>query len=342
MGKSWKWLNSLRTLLLVLVAGGLWSCGNECDDPADVSGLKQEVRFEQVEQELKDLSTVEASIEFMDRHPAFSELILGRSQAINDTLLAKAQLIRMGQSPFVDTICADVERIFGDFSDERLDFQTAFAHIRYYYPEFKDPRVLTLITGFEDFQVYDADSILFLGIEFFLGAKSTYRPDPIQTPHHILRQFYPESLVPKSLLIFSQRFQTFDPKDNTLLANMIYFGKSYYFAKRMLPCVPDSTLLGYSSEELTRLSENAATIYGHYASQELFYSTDATNERKYVAERPSTPEIGELCPGRTGRWLGYQIVCAYMARNPKVTLQELMAEPSATLIFQEAHYKPAQ
>ncbi len=34
-----------------------------------------------------------------------------------------------------------------------------------------------------------------------------------------------------------------DPADKTVLADMVAYGKSFYFAKRMLPCVADSVFV---------------------------------------------------------------------------------------------------
>jgi hypothetical protein len=41
-----------------------------------------------------------------------------------------------------------------------------------------------------------------------------------------------------------------------------------------------------------------------------------------------------------GTWVGWQIVRKYMDRNPKVTLQELMADDDYQKIFNESKYKP--
>ncbi|MDQ4140161.1 MAG: gliding motility lipoprotein GldB, partial [Bacteroidota bacterium] len=61
---------------------------------------------------------------------------------------------------------------------------------------------------------------------------------------------------------------------------------------------------------------------------------------KYLEDRPTVPEIDAKCPGRIGRWVGWQIVRIYMEENPDVTLQQLMAEKDAQKIFNESHYKP--
>jgi hypothetical protein len=59
-----------------------------------------------------------------------------------------------------------------------------------------------------------------------------------------------------------------------------------------------------------------------------------------MGERPNVYEIGEKCPGRIGAWVGWEIVRAYMANNPRVTLQELMEEDNPKKIFTLSKYRP--
>jgi hypothetical protein len=50
-------------------------------------------------------------------------------------------------------------------------------------------------------------------------------------------------------------------------------------------------------------------------------------------------EIGNQCPGRVGRWLGWKIVRKW-AQDKKVPLQKVMEEKSARKIFEQSGFKP--
>ncbi|HOO08966.1 MAG TPA: gliding motility lipoprotein GldB, partial [Cyclobacteriaceae bacterium] len=129
-------------------------------------------------------------------------------------------------------------------------------------------------------------------------------------------------------------------EDRTVLADLISYGKSYYFAKQMLPCVPDSVLIGYTAEELKGSRENSDLIWKRLVQDEVFYSTSHLIKQKYIAERPKTLEVGEKCPGRIATWVGWEVVKKYMAGHSGVGLPQLMQNPSAKEIFSESGYKP--
>jgi hypothetical protein len=138
-----------------------------------------------------------------------------------------------------------------------------------------------------------------------------------------------------------------DPKSNktslsdkTVLADMIAYGKAYYFARHMLPCVEDSVLIGYTTDEITGAQANEDLIYARLVENEVLYSTSHQIKQRYIEERPKTLEVGEKCPGRIATWVGWQIVKSFMDRNAGTTLQDLMKLQDAERIFKDSKYKP--
>lgn len=81
-------------------------------------------------------------------------------------------------------------------------------------------------------------------------------------------------------------------------------------------------------------------IWGHFIQNELLYNKIRFINEKFCGERPGIPEIGDKCPGRIGRYLGWQIVRNYMQNNPDVTFEELMKEKDAQKIFTKSNFKP--
>ena len=61
---------------------------------------------------------------------------------------------------------------------------------------------------------------------------------------------------------------------------------------------------------------------------------------KFIAERPKTFEIGQNCPGRIGRWIGWEIVKSYMSNNPETSLNGLMENNNSRKIFERSGFKP--
>ena len=151
----------------------------------------------------------------------------------------------------------------------------------------------------------------------------------------------PEAIVPGVARIISNRYaQNLPQAEPAMVDEIIRWGKAYYFVEQMMPCLPDSILIGYPQAVLEDVESNAPRIYNHFVSGNLFFSKDQLVIAKYTGERPAILEIGEKAPGRLGQWLGLQIVRAYATRTKK-TVQEIMREPDARKIFDQARYRPS-
>ncbi|MBY0425358.1 MAG: gliding motility lipoprotein GldB, partial [Cytophagales bacterium] len=245
-------------------------------------------------------------------------------------------LFNLSQDKSIDTLKGETDAYFGEMNDIKVDLEQAFAFVKHYFPDFTIPKVYTVVTGFGH-DMYASDSIVVIGLDYFLGDKGKYRPD---IPNYMLRRFKKEYIVPSIVLLLSDKYNTTNVLDNTLLADMIHYGKSYYFVEKILPCTPDSLVMGYSEKELVDTKKHESVVWAHFVEQKLLFETSHFIVNKYVGERPYTAEIGSKCPGRIGRWLGWQIVNKYMKDHPSATLEEIMKEKDAAKIFNESHYKP--
>jgi hypothetical protein len=159
---------------------------------------------------------------------------------------------------------------------------------------------------------------------------------------YILRQYVKENIVPSCLLLFgiSDPYNATNATDKTVVADMIAYGKSYYYAKHMLPCLPDSILMNYTGKEIEEAKKFENLIWYRIIEDKILFSTNHIDKQHFLGERPKTIEVGEDCPGRIGQWVGWQIVNKYMNDNPSVTLPQLMQMSDAQLLFKESKYKP--
>src|SRR6185437_6371898 len=173
------------------------------------------------------------------------------------------------------------------------------------------------------------DSMVAVSIDYFLGKQAKYRPPLYE---YFLERYNKPYLVPMLMMAYSEKFNKMDGNDHTMLAEMIYYGKAHYFMEKMLPCTPDSMIIMYPGKELEDVKAHEVAIWEHFVQNKLLFNTQTYYIDKYVGEAPRVQEIGEKCPGRIGRWLGWQIIRTYMENNPSVTLQELMAEKDAQKI----------
>jgi len=327
----------------------LSSCQNsqETESIPDVAGIAVEkVAIRRMEKELLGVTSEGDLKSYLEANPLVSRYIRSFTPA-TDEQVYKA-LDRFKQQPYNDTLLADVNKQFSDITYLEQEFEQAFRYLKYYYPEFKQPQVFTMVSGFGTLgfgnDIYISEDFIVIGLDYFIGEKATFYPPEV--PNYILKRYTPATIVPNTIIMLSAKYNAYDFKDKTLLADMIFYGKSYYFAKKILPTIPDTLLLGYTRYELSACHQNIAQIWGHFVEYKgengygLFYETQEFIKSKYVGERPKTMEIGDECPGRVGRWLALQIVRQYAKQKSDITLAQVMQESDAKRIFEESKFKP--
>ncbi len=325
-------------LLLALV--GLISCKKDNEEKCvfvpDTKGLSIDLKIESLEDSLPAIISKTQLVNFLTHHPALRDHFFGRAGYPNDSVFIN-ELYNRFTNPHIDTLLMETHRVFGDLAGLREEFRQAYANIRYYYPNFRLPKIQTIISGLET-DLLVSDTLIVVGLDYFLGDGAKYRPRMYE---YMLRRYKKDFIVPSVLLLYGidQGFNKTALTDKTVLADMIAYGKAFYFAKHMLPCVPDSVFLGYTREEIEGAREYESMIYIRLVEKEVLYSTSHQIKQRYIAERPKTLEVGEKCPGRIGQWIGWRVIDAYAARNPDKTLPQIMDLPNSNTIFKDSKYR---
>lgn len=328
-----------RLLFIIPLCTWLLACNSDTKDSINrpnVSDTKVDINIHRLEKPLFEANSRGEIKAFLEENKLFAQKFLRLNEYPSDSILVE-ELWQLSQDPHLDTVYRESQQIFSDLSHWEEQFETAFRYIKYYYPEFQPPVIYTIVSGFST-DIFLSEDMIVIGLDYFLGPTATFRPQEL--PEYILRRFTPQHAVPSTLLLLSSRFNQTDLKDKTMLAEMVYYGKSYYFVDFVLPNTPDSLIIGYSSEEIEGVRLNKGTIWNHYLKNELLYETNHVQKKKYLEERPKTLEIGDKAPGRIGTWVGWQIVRSFMQKKDDVTLRQLMELEDARYIFNEAKYRP--
>lgn len=324
------------TLCIVL----LWSCKNESEEKCayipDTSSIQVDIDISQLQDSVVAFSSKQELVDFFSRHPVMRDVFFNRPAYPNDSMFIN-ELYHRFSNPYFDSLLLETKSVFGNLSSLRDELNSAFKNFKYYYPEVELPKVETVITGLET-DVFVSDSLVIIGLDYFLGDGAKYRPNMYD---YILRRYEKNFVVPSIMLLYGidSRYNKTNLEDRTMLADMISYGKTYYFTKQMLPCVPDSILIGYSREEIEGSRKNSDLIWKRLVEDEVFYATSHLVKQKYIAERPKTLEVGEKCPGRIATWVGWEIVKKYSEVSNE-SLPNIMANPDAKAIFNKSRYKP--
>ncbi len=333
---------SLKLLFFILSVCSLYSCGGNDENIPDVSHIPMDIEIRRLEREFSQLSSAEEIETFLNQNPKLAEQYFQRSKYPNDSLLIN-QIEVFLNFEFNDTLFLNVEETFGDFVDLKREIENAFRRIKYYYPNFKPPKIYTMVTGFGSFgfgqDIFIGEDFLVLGLDFFAGEKAIYRPKDI--PNYIQRRYNPEYIAPTITQFISSDFIDYEPSDYTMLGEMIMHGKSLYFMEKIFPAVPDSLLMGYTAQEVADSYANESVVWGHFIQNDLLYETNRFQKNKYIGESPRVNNIAYECPGRIGRWLGWQIVRS-LAENDTSSLQTIMKIKSAEAVLKKSKYKPQQ
>ena len=306
----------------------------------DISGVEVDVKIQRIDQHLRGVSSIKTLDSLLRSERIIANNFVKIPEYPNPGIPIR-QFYDMLTNPYIDSLYMEVDRIFGNLDDLESEFELAFRHVKYYYPEFKIPKIKTVITGLshDDNDIYFSDSLIVIGLDFYLGESGKYRP---QYPEYIARRYGKEYIVPQCLMLISNQYNANNTADQTALSDMIYYGKAYYFTRLNFPGISDTLITGYSGEENLDIMENEPFIWAGLLQNEALYETSHVIKEKFLGERPKTYEINESCPGRIGRWVGYRIIQEYMQKSPDETLVTLMEEEDALKIFNTSKYRPSR
>lgn len=233
----------------------------------------------------------------------------------------------------------EVNESFGNFEQETSDLEMLFKYFKFHFPDFRAPKVITLLSEVQyQSRVVLTDSLLLVGLDNYLGKEHRFYAGLPNYVAKILDKRYLTSDVASAL---AKKVNPY-PRDRTFLSRMVYHGKELYLKDKFLPHISNAQKIGYTDEEFDWAQDNEDQIWRYFIQQELLYSTDTQLDSRFLDPAPFSKfglELDSESPGRLGRYIGWQIVRAYMNRNPKADLAKLLDLPADEL-FKESNYKP--
>ena len=322
----------LLPILLIVVA---CSKKNEtCELDPEILELDLNVKITRLEDDFFGAESAQDYLFLLDKYPDFAESYLQQSLYFSPDSLA-ASLLDIHQDSALRVLYDSVKVEFSDITTLETELETTFKAVKYYFPDFQVPKVYTFVSGFNSDLVV-SDEMIVIGLDYFLPADHTFQPD---IARYMAVRYEREYLVPMIVLAISSKYNITNPADNTLLSEMMYYGKAYHFVKAIMPCTSDQYIIGYTPEEIAECFDNEEYIWSHFVENELLYETNPFEIRKYIGEAPFTDAISTKAPGRLGRWLGWNIVDDYRF-NQDVDLAVLMMESDVEKIFRQSGYRP--
>ena len=241
------------------------------------------------------------------------------------------------KDPLWKELYTEVQKKYANFEPVQKELETLFKHIKYYFPQTKTPKVITIISEMDyNNKVIYADSLVIISLELYLRKEHKF----YQFPNYLKQNFEQKQILPDVVSSFSTRIIP-TVSDKNLLGQMIYFGKQLYLKDLLLPEYTESEKMGYSPQQLKWCQENESYMWRYFIENEMLYNDDQKLNNRFINPAPFSKfylEIDNESPGRVGAWIGWQIVCSYV-KNNEVTVAQLL-KLDAKEIFEKSKYKP--
>jgi gliding motility-associated lipoprotein GldB len=307
---------------------------------SDITGQVKIVRFEQELKSLGEHPDLDQINNLREKHPEFTDVF--SSYVIRIGTLDGEESVGDIRAFLTDTMITSLYRLveekFSDFKKIETELTQAFKHYSYYFPSKPLPTIYTCISGFNE-SAFVAEGVIGISLDKYLGAHTAYYP-MLGFPRYKQRKMIP-GMIPSDVM-YVWAMGEFEAGENatTLLDHMVHEGKILYFMQAMMPSAHDSLLIGYTSGQVEWCKKNETQMWTYLIEKEMLYSTKQMDVVRYINDGPQTSGFPAESPGRTGAWLGWQIIRKYMKRNPEITLANLMANNNYQEILNASAYLP--
>jgi hypothetical protein len=228
--------------------------------------------------------------------------------------------------------------VFSDLSPLNNEITEAFRYYHYYFPDKKLPDVYLHISGFNQSMIADS-GLVSVSIDKYLGAKSDFY-EWLAFPVYLRRKMTPEKIVPDLMRAMTYIDFPYNDSIDDVANNIIYQGKALWMVKKVMPELNDTLLFDYSKKELEWCQNHESEMWTTMVENKHVFNNERLMIQKYIGDAPFTYYFGQDSPGRTGTYLGYQIVDAYMSSHPETSISNLMNTVSAHTIVAQSGYRP--
>lgn len=338
-----------QTLLFLIIAFLNFSCKGRSSRP-DVSGITINTEIKRFDRDFfsVDTNNIESSIrQLYNKYPNFIPTYFEFFTPVNFIVHQQGKSYSTAFLQYfrdIKPLYDSVQKKFSNLSSFQNELNSNLRYVKYYYPSFKTPVVLTTVESLNPEnaeEIYGAlyyRDTLVVSLQMFMG-RNFQVYDPTQYFDYLRRRFEPQYMVPNCIRSIATALYTDSSQSASLVEQMIEKGKLWYMMSKFLPDTPDSLITGYTNRQLHWCRENEGNIWGFITKNTDIYTIDQETIQNYIGEAPFTQNMPEVSPGNLGPWVGWQIINKYVDQHPDLTLQKVLDTPAKT-IFQESRYKP--
>lgn len=343
-----------KTGFLLLALCFLLAC-SERKGP-DVSNIPVKIELVRFEKDFFALDTTQlvASVNSLARkHPEFFQdfivniLGLPPEPDPDGRFFEAIKLFLHDYKPVYDSAAP----LFNNMDKPVAELTQALKYVKYYFPKYAAPtRLITYIGPMDAY--YEATlggysdvmtmAGMATGLQLHMGSGfSMYNSEMglALYPAYISRRFAPNTIVVNTVKNVVDDLYRDKSAGLPLVEQMIEKGKRLYLLDQFLPETADTLKIGYTAKQLKGCEDNEGKIWNFFVMNNLLLNSDPAIVKSYLNDGPKTQELGDGSPGFIGLFCGRQIVRAFMEKNTKLTLQQLLDTP-ARKIYEDSKYRP--
>jgi len=343
---------SLYYLLALIIGWGLGACESTPSDAPDVSDVDVKLELVRYDKALSDIdpdNPRDSYLKLVAAYPNLTDLyfkrLMNMHHAQEDTFYNR--LSAFVSDDRIKTLSEKVEADFKDFSKQKKELTQAFKYFKYYFPDRTIPRFYTLYTeyAFQTFIFSDMDNRDAIGIslDMFLGQAYNYKrlnPSNPAFSNYLTRSFNKDHITKKTVEMAIEDIMG-PPPGKRFVDIMMHQGKKLYILEKLMPMTMDTVIHEYAADQMKWVKENELQMWDFILEQNLMYEANNLKISKYLQPSPTSKGMPSLSPGRTGSYMGYRVVSAFMARN-EMDLQSLIDFKDAQLLLEKSKFRPAR
>jgi hypothetical protein len=327
--------------LTVLLMIGSGCKRNKLD--VNVSGMDAVVRVERFDRALFEIpaDSINSAIESLysrygDFFDVFNVHVIGIGQASSRRY--PSYLSMFINDPTNREVYQYTQTVFTDMDAINERLTDGFRHYQYHFPDSLPPRVIGYVSRFNQ-GLFTVDHFVGVGLDQYLGSDCDYYAQ-LGTPQYLSRKKNPDRIPVDVMFAWATQMVPFNDSVDNVLTRMIHQGMLLYVVDAMYPRIDDRMKMGFTEDQMKWCVNNEKQMWTHLVEEKLLFSTDPLVIRKLIEDAPNTSYFTSESPGRAAVWQGLQIVRAFAARNPKLTLHEILEKRDYQEILRVSRYNP--
>ena len=317
------------------------SCSNNPLD-IDVSKVQvPEVKISRFEQDVFNSNQLTAQQLKTQLEKKYGSFYLGFQSVINTVYPDSSTLFNLDQfrrETIMQAAFRSAQQVYPNLQELEQEITLIHKYFKHYFPQRQLPKVVSYTSGF-NFKQFPVDTTIGISLDMYLGADSRFYK-MIQFPRYQTLNMTPQNVPIDYVLGWMMTEFPRNAEKKDLLNEMVYNGKLLYLLDALMPDKADTLKIAYSGKQLSWCKQNEFNMWAYFVQKKTLYETNPAEIIKFTGEGPFTAAFNKESPSRVGNYIGWMIVRNYMKRQPKTTLEDLMAQKDAQKLLNQSHYKP--